>query len=283
MADNLLSHRIGGMSPAGKYKLHFPTTDINQAINVGQQKFGTFILYGPTCETDGQHLRIEGDPRRRPNVIQQLRLINLVRLRGEQAVFHSSETQVTLDLNRSTGLKRIQLTHPDMNVTIIGNFAVLAYDFAPNFQSAGTWYDFFSGDSMEVVNPNAAIKLAPGQFHILTDVRVASPEPGRLAIRDVSPSGLPTEFALAQNYPNPFNPATNIQFSLPMATPVSLVVYDILGREVAILLDWRVEPGHQQVTWNGRDTAGREAPSGIYLHRMIMPKFRATIKMLLLK
>ena len=207
----------------------------------------------------------------------------LLRLRREQAVFRSSDTQVTLDLGRSTGLKRIHLTHPDMNVTIIGNFAVVPYDFAPNFQSAGTWYDFFSGDSIEVVNPNAAIELAPGQFHIFTDERVTPPEPGLLDILDFLASGLPMEFALAQNYPNPFNPTTNIQFSLPTATPVSLVVYDILGREVAILLDRRVEPGHHQVTWDGRDATGREVPSGIYLHRMITPEFRATIKMLLLK
>ena len=71
---------------------------------------------------------------------------------------------------------------------------------------------------------------------------------------------LPTEFALEQNYPNPFNPATTLRFDLPAAAAVRLTIYDLLGQELARLLDQRVEPGYHQVTWNGRDIAWSPHP-----------------------
>ncbi len=101
---------------------------------------------------------------------------------------------------------------------------------------------------------------------------------------------LPTSFDLRQNYPNPFNPQTTIQFALPVSTELSIVVYDLLGREVVRLIDGYREPGYQQVDWNGRTATGKEVPSGIYIARLfISPQagiahaYTKSIKMLLLK
>ncbi|MCH7498026.1 MAG: T9SS type A sorting domain-containing protein [Candidatus Marinimicrobia bacterium] len=96
--------------------------------------------------------------------------------------------------------------------------------------------------------------------------------------------GLPAEFALHTNYPNPFNPATTLRFDLPeAAVEVRLVVYDLLGREVARLLDRRVEPGYHQVTWDGRDRNGRQLPTGVYIARLTVPGYAKSIKLLLLR
>ena len=76
-------------------------------------------------------------------------------------------------------------------------------------------------------------------------------------------SGLPAAVALDQNYPNPFNPSTVIRYQLPVNSEVSLKVFDVLGREVANLIDGRMEAGYHQVTFNARDLA-----SGMYLYRL---------------
>ncbi len=63
--------------------------------------------------------------------------------------------------------------------------------------------------------------------------------------------GLPAAYALHQNYPNPFNPSTTLRFDLPAATDIHIVVYDLLGREVARLVEQRLEAGYHQLVWNG--------------------------------
>lgn len=94
---------------------------------------------------------------------------------------------------------------------------------------------------------------------------------------------IPSAFALHQNYPNPFNPSTTLEFALPAALPVSLVIYDLRGRQVVTILDRRLAPGYHQASWDGRDATGRVIPSGIYLARLESPQYSATRKMLLLK
>ena len=94
---------------------------------------------------------------------------------------------------------------------------------------------------------------------------------------------LPGKFALHQNYPNPFNPTTTIRFELPSAAQVYLLVYDILGREVIRLRQEQLDAGYHEVIWKGRDLAGRDIASGIYIARLATPEFTKSIKMVLLK
>jgi len=89
----------------------------------------------------------------------------------------------------------------------------------------------------------------------------------------------PTQFALEQNYPNPFNPSTVISYQLPVAAGhVSLKVYDILGREVATLVNEQKAPGNYEVKFDGSKLA-----SGVYIYRIEAGKFSDTKKLLLIK
>jgi probable HAF family extracellular repeat protein len=88
----------------------------------------------------------------------------------------------------------------------------------------------------------------------------------------------PNSYNLAQNYPNPFNPTTTIQYSIPQRSNVVLKVYDILGNEVAILVNEEKNSGVYTVSFDGSDLA-----SGIYLYRLQAGSFIETKKMLLLK
>jgi hypothetical protein len=89
---------------------------------------------------------------------------------------------------------------------------------------------------------------------------------------------LPTSFALNQNYPNPFNPTTIISFALPIATHVTLDIYNVLGQRVTTLVDGQMDAGPHEVEW---DAAG--SSSGVYFYRISAQNFSETKKMLLLK
>lgn len=88
----------------------------------------------------------------------------------------------------------------------------------------------------------------------------------------------PKEFYLEQNYPNPFNPSTTIQFSLPSQQKVELKVYDLLGREVALLVNEVLSAGYYNVNFNASNLA-----SGAYVYRITTNDFIQSKKMLLVK
>jgi hypothetical protein len=80
---------------------------------------------------------------------------------------------------------------------------------------------------------------------------------------------VPASYELAQNFPNPFNPSTAIKLGLPQNSRVSLKVYNLLGTEIATLVDGEEkEAGYHVVNWDGRDRQGRLVPGGIYFCRM---------------
>jgi hypothetical protein len=79
---------------------------------------------------------------------------------------------------------------------------------------------------------------------------------------------LPETIALAQNYPNPFNPETNIRYALPHDGKVTLAVFDLTGRQVALLESGMQTAGEYTVRWNGRDSAGNRVTSGVYFYRL---------------
>lgn len=89
---------------------------------------------------------------------------------------------------------------------------------------------------------------------------------------------LPTEFALEQNYPNPFNPSTNIKYQIPSTNHVTLKVFDILGRGVAMLVNEVKAPGTYTVQWDAGNMA-----SGVYLYRLQAGGFGDVKKVILLK
>jgi hypothetical protein len=98
----------------------------------------------------------------------------------------------------------------------------------------------------------------------------------------VGTSAVPQEFALLQNYPNPFNPSTLIQYSLEKAVRVSLKIYNVLGNEVATLVDGPQEPGVYSVTLNSNNGSLNIA-SGVYFYRLEAGSFVSTRKLVLIK
>ena len=91
-------------------------------------------------------------------------------------------------------------------------------------------------------------------------------------------TSVPESYKLGQNYPNPFNPTTKIEFAIPQSGNVSLKVFNILGQEVATVINKQMKAGSYQV-----DFDGSKLTSGVYVYRLETPNYSVSKKMLLLK
>ena len=98
------------------------------------------------------------------------------------------------------------------------------------------------------------------------------------------------DFDLSQNYPNPFNPTTTIKYSIPSVGAehvqplhVLLKVYDLLGREVATLVNEEKPPGNYEVTFSVETRRGESLPTGVYFYRLTAGSYSETKKMVLIK
>ncbi len=95
--------------------------------------------------------------------------------------------------------------------------------------------------------------------------------------------GLPIEYALEQNYPNPFNPSTIIKYSVPFDGNVKLSVFNILGEEVATLVNEIVKAGYYTMEWNPKNKSNVSLPSGTYFYRLEAGNFVDVKKMMFIK
>lgn len=117
----------------------------------------------------------------------------------------------------------------------------------------------------------------------LLDVRDVNGKPIEVSFNKVNLVAVPIAFALSQNYPNPFNPKTQISFALPVASKVTLKIYNITGQLVNTLVDAELPAGHHTVTWSGTNSSGSEVGTGIYFYRLKTENFTSVKKMVLMK
>ncbi len=91
-------------------------------------------------------------------------------------------------------------------------------------------------------------------------------------------AGIPKKYGLYQNYPNPFNPVTEIRYNLPVATQVTLKVYNMLGQEIAVLVNEQKPAGSHTVKWDASNVA-----SGSYIYKIVAGSFTETKQMVVIK
>ena len=94
---------------------------------------------------------------------------------------------------------------------------------------------------------------------------------------------IPNNFSLSKNYPNPFNPLTNLDFSIPKRSNVTLRVFNMMGQEVVTLINEKKSYGNYSTSWNGLDSKGVNVSSGVYFAELKTRDARRITKMLLLK
>lgn len=165
-----------------------------------------------------------------------------------------------LTLQQSAKAQEAQIVVPN---SVLGNGGAVLSD--NDYRIAGTLGQPFIGVAENPSNVNRVGFWYQATNMAITDIEQTS-------------SSVPKEYLLEQNYPNPFNPATTIQFALPQRSNVTLKLFDILGREVAILVDEELEPGVHKVVFDSKDLA-----SGVYFYRIQAKQFVRTKKLMLLK
>ncbi len=200
------------------------------------------------------------------------------------AQLFSPLTNITYSAADSSLYVTAVLDHRVWKVTLDGAVSVLAGSgFPGTADGVGTSASFtnpngiavsVTGDTLYVNQTLSEGVGNPNSIRVITGVLNADTSPVANEDADVVPAG----FVLEQNYPNPFNPATEIRFDLREAVHVQFVVYDVMGREVARLVDQPLHAGTHSVTW---DASG--FPSGTYLYRLTAGPFSQTKAMALLK
>ncbi|MEM9025041.1 MAG: FlgD immunoglobulin-like domain containing protein, partial [Bacteroidota bacterium] len=182
----------------------------------------------------------------------------LIELKTTHPTFQTTDFAVDLS---SVG-KRIHLNHDSMDVTILGNFDVEAISINPGFQETGTWYEYFTGEQLDVLSVSAPIELAPGEYRMYTNVELPGPDiPTSVNAPQVNALDL-------QVFPNPARESVTFAYTLDLNVPVQLLVYDLTGRPVDNLASSSQGSGRQQLTWDGRNEQGQLLPGGVYLYRL---------------
>ncbi|MGD0338316.1 MAG: T9SS type A sorting domain-containing protein [Bacteroidota bacterium] len=177
----------------------------------------------------------------------------------------------------------------------IKNYNTLMKDFSGNkemYKHAlfNIWYVYYN-ELKDTINSKGYISELKAKYpdddltmfcmvllgEIITPKRIAAP-PGLGKGEMASKEEVPNEFALFENYPNPFNPTTSIGYQIPQEGFVMIKIYDVLGREVASLINEYQKPGKYNVEFNAANLS-----SGFYIYQLKVNDFISTKKMLLLK
>ena len=155
-----------------------------------------------------------------------------------------------------------------------------------NKTSAGT-FDISTGISGgpftinvgEEINVSFSIAAAPGLENLRNAIAQSRIKYSSIPTNIENENDeIPKVFSLSQNFPNPFNPTTTIKYSLPSEVEVSLKIYDVLGREVATLINRKQQPGNYYIEFDANDLT-----SGVYYYQLIAGSFVETKKLILLK
>ncbi len=188
------------------------------------------------------------------------------------AALHKNPVFSTGTFSASLGgqLKSIHANSSALNVTVVGNFAVLPADVDPAFQHTGRWYNYLTGDSISVADVNDLLPLAPGGYAVYTDRRLT-----RRVLTTRPARTLADAFGLSVA-PNPASATATLHYTLPTGGPVQVEVQNLLGQTVLALPVAKETSGaHTREL-----PVGTLAP-GIYLVRLRADSQQPTLRLVL--
>ncbi|MCB0543186.1 MAG: T9SS type A sorting domain-containing protein, partial [Saprospiraceae bacterium] len=147
----------------------------------------------------------------------------LLQLRKSYDVFETTDYQI--NIGPGTG-RTVRLNSPSMNVHVMANVALVTGSVTPNFQHTGTWYEYYTGTTLDVTNVNAPLDLGPGEYRLYTDQFVAlPPNVNPTPVREIA--GILSGLEL---YPNPAGNYFALDFSLDESARVVVETCDPTGR-----------------------------------------------------
>ncbi|MBU1720943.1 MAG: T9SS type A sorting domain-containing protein, partial [Bacteroidetes bacterium] len=196
----------------------------------------------------------------------------LIELKTTYPLFRTSN----YEMHTSAYDKRIRLwddgyVGADFSAVVVGNFNVEETAVYPEFSTATTWYDYFSGDSLVIEQSQTAgngynITYQPGEWHIFTDKKL--PLPDMTIPIDTSSEGISEyvdNYSLhASVYPNPTVGIVNIDFDSPYGEKIKVMVYSATGEPVRELFPQISAGNRSTLVWDGNNQSGRRVSPGNY-------------------
>jgi glycosidase len=176
----------------------------------------------------------------------------------------------------STPLKRLTLDQATMKVNVLGNFGVTPSYVTPGFPQTGKWYEYFTGDSITVVDINDPLDFQPGEYRLYTTKKLA---PSGL-VSGIEDHNIQARVDFVTVYPNPSAVEFNFLIESEIPIPVSVMIFDITGRMIRKLITEIPGDGTQTITWDGRAENGSEATGGIYIIQVRTPQRIQTLKVM---
>ena len=155
--------------------------------------------------------------------------------------------------------KRIHLSSTPLNCTIVGNFNVIGIDMVPGFQHTGTWYDYFTGNPIEVNDVNASFAYTAGEYHLYFDQPMQAPDTSTVNVEDIMSHYQLDLFA----YPNPAREQISFGFNNEISGKVRIELLDVTGAVVYVFDEKNMGAGRQVMNLNIASI-----PAGIYFIRV---------------
>jgi hypothetical protein len=163
-------------------------------------------------------------------------------LRNDYETFRSLSFQYSL----TGAVKRMNMNHSSMNGVSMANFATTTQNGIPNFQHAGWWYEYFTGDSINVTNALAPISLAPGEYRIYTDVKLAQPV---ITEAPASVEELMVSAFELKVFPNPAQQSVHLGFAALSIEPYDILLLNEAG-QVVVQKRGTTAMGSNQIDFN---------------------------------
>lgn len=193
--------------------------------------------------------------------------------------------------DKSQGWKIWDVKHIDGSITFLGldmewgvnnpgNEGILIEVMYKIIEMPPSQISFYLSDDDDIIlsdsdGQNLLCVFPSKETPMILDVNWLSLENGNLT--------LPNHFKIYPNFPNPFNSSTTIDFDLPVDSDVRISIYDIIGREISVLVRERLSRGKHSIQWHGTTNLGDSSPSGIYYVRFSAGQFSQTRKLTLLR
>jgi len=166
---------------------------------------------------------------------------SLIDLKKNQNVFKTDD----FELDVRWAMKKIKLTTPEMSAVVLGNFHVGEAEIDPEFYFTGTWYDYWTGDSIEVTNVNEAILLQAGEYRLYTSKKLTTPEFVGIEEDSFTDSDLNIKI-----FPNPATSELNILVDQKNGAKVEISLLDITGKKIKNLATTQLTGGLNQIQSN---------------------------------
>jgi 1,4-alpha-glucan branching enzyme len=200
----------------------------------------------------------------------------LIKLHTSYPAFRTSN----YDISAFGTQKQVYVSDPSMNCIAITNFDMVTQNVFTGFQHTGLWYDYMTGQSLNVTDVNMTISLPPGGYKVFVDQQIPTPD---LSIPDSIFIGFEEPSMESFNTfvsPNPFNQQVKFRYLVNNDQDIQIGIYDLLGREVVSLLNARQSAGIQEIEWDGRDKEGNFVKPGNYFYRISSQDYIDTGKLL---